>query len=107
MASAVGWDFGGEVSMGMMVGMVGATIGADVGGEGRIGEEAGEGRMGEGGKSEMEGMDVCEGARRFQLSGASTGERANAASRLLGVLGVMGRIVVILLLVGLGYCEEA
>ena len=93
--------------MGMVVSIGVATIGVDVEGEGKIGEEAGEGGMGEGGKSEMEGRDVCEGARRFELSGASTGERANAASRLLGVLGVMGRIVVILLLVGLGYCEEA
>ena len=86
--------------MGMVVGIGVTTIGADVGGEGRIGEEAGEGGMGEGGNREMEGMDVCEGARRFELSGARTGERASAASRLLGVLGVMGRIVVILLLVG-------
>jgi hypothetical protein len=66
------------------------------------GDNTGERGIGEGGRSEMEGMEVCEGARRLELSGASTGERARAASRLLGVFGVMGRMVVILLLYGLG-----
>jgi hypothetical protein len=43
--------------------------------------------------------DRCnEGSDRVvsELSGASTGERARAASRLLGVRGVIGRTVVIL-----------
>jgi hypothetical protein len=56
---------------------------------------AGVGGMGEGGKSEMDGMDVWEGGQRLELRGASTGESARAARRLLGVCGVIGRTVVI------------
>ena len=57
----------------------------------------GAGRTGEGGRSEMEGIETWDGALREALSGASTGDRARAASRLLGVCGVIGRTVVILL----------
>jgi len=55
------------------------------------------GGIGDGGRSEMEGIETWDGALRDALSGASTGDRARAASRLLGVCGVIGRTVVILL----------
>ena len=57
----------------------------------------GAGGVGEGGRSEMEGMEIWDGAWREALSGASTGDRARAASKLLGVCGVIGRTVVILI----------
>jgi hypothetical protein len=60
----------------------------------------GAGGVGEGGRSEMEGMEIWDGAWREALSGASTGDRARAASRLLGVCGVIGRTVVILIWLG-------
>lgn len=65
------------------------------GGGERIG--IGAGGTGEGGRSEMEGIETWDGALREALSGASTGDKARAASRLLGVYGVIGRTVVILL----------
>jgi hypothetical protein len=51
--------------------------------------------MGEGGKSEMKGIETWEGAWRDAFRGANTGERARAARRLLGVCGVIGSTVVI------------
>jgi len=63
------------------------------GGGERIG--VGAGGTGEGGRSEMDGMETWDGAWREAFSGASTGDRARAASRLLGVCGVIGRTVVI------------
>jgi len=53
--------------------------------------------IGDGGRSEMEGRETWDGALREALSGASTGDKARAASRLLGVCGVIGRTVVILI----------
>jgi len=74
------------------------------GGGERIG--VGAGGRGEGGRSEMEGMDTWDGAWREALSGASTGDRARAASRLLGVCGVIGRTVVILIWPGKGIVKR-
>ena len=65
-----------------------------LGGGERMG--VGAGGMGDGGRSEIEGIEVWDGAWREAFSGASTGDRARAASRLLGVCGVIGRTVVIL-----------
>jgi hypothetical protein len=73
-----------------------------LGGGARIGAEFGAGGIGEGGRSEIDGIETCDGEWREALSGANTGDRARAASRLLGVCGVIGRTVVILILPGMG-----
>jgi len=66
----------------------------------------GTGGTGEGGRSEMEGMETWDGAWREAFSGASTGDRAKAASRLLGVCGVIGRTVVIFVRLGKGIVKR-
>ena len=83
--------------------MVFGKVVAFGGGE-RIG--VGAGGTGEGGRSEMDGMETWDGAWREAFSGASTGDRARAASRLLGVCGVIGRTVVIFVWLRKGIVER-
>jgi len=62
--------------------------------------------MGDGGRSEIEGIETCDGAWSEALRGASTGDKARAASRLLGVCGVIGRTVVIFVRLGKGIVKR-